>query len=150
MLTSMFEVSVHHEFCAAHALSIAGQRETLHGHNWRVTVRVAGDTLDHDGLLCDFHTVEAVLHDVTEPFQNANLNDVPPFVSGLNPSAEHVARYIATELGKALDGSLAPYARVASVSVTEAPGCVATYHTPLQNPSRTSPRETMEKERRGP
>jgi len=123
----MFEIAVHTEFCAAHAIMISGRREPVHGHNWRVTARLAGPTLDADGLLCDFHTVEATLREIVAPFDNGDLNATDPF-TGVNPTAEHVARHIATELGERLDGALAPHARVASVSVTEAPGCVATFH----------------------
>ena len=125
----MYEISVHAEFCAAHALVIAGMREQTHGHNFRVTARIEGPTLDSDGLLCDFHSVEGVMAEVIDPFRNANMNAVAPF-DRENPSAEHIARYIAEELSRRLDPSLKPNAWVASVSVTEAPGCVATYRAP--------------------
>jgi 6-pyruvoyltetrahydropterin/6-carboxytetrahydropterin synthase len=124
--STMFELTVQDEFCAAHALVVSGVREATHGHNWRVEVVIEGSTLDADGLLCDFHTAEAMLSQVIEPFQNADLNKVEPFVT-LNPSAENVARHIAMRLAELLDASLAPHARVRSVSVTEAPGCKAKY-----------------------
>ncbi|MBU6412225.1 MAG: 6-pyruvoyl tetrahydropterin synthase family protein [Planctomycetes bacterium] len=122
----MFSLTVTTEFCAAHALIIAGQREVMHGHNFRVTACVEGPGLDGDGLLCDFHTVESFLQEIIEPFINANLNATPPF-DKLNPSAENIAKYLADELHTRLGESLAPAARVAWVSITEAPGCVATY-----------------------
>jgi 6-pyruvoyltetrahydropterin/6-carboxytetrahydropterin synthase len=126
MIPSVFEISVQTEFCAAHALVIAGQKEPLHGHNWRVTATLAGEALDADGLLCDFHAVEAALAEVIAPFRNADLNRAPPFTD-VNPSAENVAKHI----GIALQVRLKPGpARVSSVSVTEAPGCVATYRPP--------------------
>lgn len=121
----MFEISVETQFAAAHALSIAGTREPVHGHNWHVTVTVAGRTLDSDGLLCDFHTVESALRELVGRFHNQDLNGVPPFRDGLNPTAENVARVIAEELGAGLD--LSPHAAITSVRVTEAPGCAATY-----------------------
>ena len=124
----MYELSVESEFCAAHALTISGVREQVHGHNWHVTVTIAGDNLDPDGLLCDFHTVEDVLKAVIEPFENADLNAVPPF-DRLNPTAEHVARHIAREMAHRLNDSLAPFAQVAAVRVTEARGCSATHRT---------------------
>lgn len=127
--SGMFEVSVRAEFCAAHALSIAGVREPVHGHNWKVTAAVRGGALDGDGLLCDFHTVEAALREIVAPFDNADLNKTAAF-EGVNPSAENVARYIAERLGAALNGALSPHAAVAWVSITEAPGCLATYHLP--------------------
>ena len=32
----MYSIAVHREFCAAHALTMGGQVEPLHGHNWKV------------------------------------------------------------------------------------------------------------------
>ncbi len=122
----MFELTIDAEFCAAHALSIAGVREPVHGHNWRVTITVVGPTLDADGLLCDFHTVQGALDAILDPLRNADLNALPAFAR-VNPSAENVAQYIAAQLSDALDEPLAPHAHVAAVRVTEAPGCAATY-----------------------
>jgi 6-pyruvoyltetrahydropterin/6-carboxytetrahydropterin synthase len=121
----MFEVTVEHEFCAAHALVIGGVREPLHGHNWRTTVCVAGPELDGDGLLCDFHALERAVREATASFTNADLSGVPPF-DRVGASAERVAE----EIGRRVAAGLGPLARGAGVSwvrVTEAPGCAATY-----------------------
>jgi len=121
----VFELTVEAAFSAAHALVIQGEREPLHGHDWRVTAAVEGPELDQDGLLCDFHGVEGRLREITRTFHNRNLNDTPPF-DDLNPSAEHVARWIADRLAPAVpDG-----ARLSWLRVTEAPGCAATYRPP--------------------
>lgn len=125
----MYQITVEREFCAAHALLIAGTREPIHGHNFRVTATIAGERLDDDGLLCDFHTVNAVLKDICRPFVNADLNRVEPF-DEVNPTAEHIARHIADKLAERLDDALAPNARVAAVRVTETTGCAATYTRP--------------------
>lgn len=122
----MYAIEVSHEFSAAHALAIAGTTEPLHGHNFHVTVRLEGETLDHDGLLCDFHTVHDLLHSICEPFDNADLNHTPPF-DRVNPSAEHIARHIGDALTDMLAGELAHTVHVAEVRVTEAPRCVAIY-----------------------
>ena len=121
-----YTITVTHEFCAAHTLTIAGAREPLHGHNFVTKATIAGDTLDGDGLLCDFHTVHAVLVEICEPFTNRNFNEVAPFDTK-NPSAELIAKHIGDELAGRLDEALAPNAKVQSVSITEAPGCVAVY-----------------------
>lgn len=122
----MFEIAVEHEFCAAHALSISGARESLHGHNFHITVGIRGKTTDADGLLCDFHTVRELLMELVEPFDNANLHETDAFRDS-NPSAENIAKYFGDTLGERLDDSLAPHAKVSWVRVTEAPGCAATY-----------------------
>jgi 6-pyruvoyltetrahydropterin/6-carboxytetrahydropterin synthase len=122
----MFSITVRSEFCAAHALTIAGVREPTHGHNFCVCLSLEGPELDSDGLLCDFHTIEDTLGEVLEPMNNADLNAHPPFDT-ISPTAERIAEYIAHEMIARLDAALAPHARVAWVSVTEAPGCEATY-----------------------
>jgi len=119
----VYRIEVQTTFSAAHALVIQGAREPVHGHDWRVTVTLSGPELDPDGLLCDFHAVEKSLTEITGPFNNANLNETPPF-DRLNPSAELIAQYIATELRKRLDDSPAI---VESVAITEAPGCRAIF-----------------------
>ncbi|HYE63615.1 MAG TPA: 6-carboxytetrahydropterin synthase [Phycisphaerales bacterium] len=131
----MFELSVQAEFSAAHAILLQGQREIVHGHNWHVTATITGSQLDHEGLLCDFHLVERALGEVIGPYHNNDLNRLPPFVD-VNPTAENVARHIADALAARLDPQLAPNAGVASVRVTEAPGCAITYWTPWGRKSR--------------
>lgn len=118
----MYELSIDAVFSAAHAITLAGAREPLHGHDWRVTVTIGGPTLDRDGLLCDFHAVEEALRGVVAPFHNRTLNDTPPF-DRTNPTAELVARHIADRLAAMMPTE----AQIISVRVTEAPGCAATY-----------------------
>jgi len=120
----MYELTIEHAFSAAHAIRIAGVVETLHGHDWRVTATIRGDTLDADGLLCDFHTVQGALAELCATFHNTTLNAVPPF-DRTNPTAELVARHLVDALAERLDPFLRPHARVHSVRVTEAIGCAA-------------------------
>lgn len=121
-----YAIEVETTFSAAHAIAVGGIRESVHGHNWRVVVTIAGTELDGDGLLCDFHTVESQLRDVVAAYHNRNLNEVPPF-DKVNPTAELVAEHIGEEMRERLGTALAPQARVAKVSVSEAVGCVAVY-----------------------
>lgn len=123
----VFEISVETEFAAAHAIVLAAGREPMHGHNWHVTVTLAGPRLTDEGLLCDFHVVEAALKEIIGRFHNRCLNELPPFSDRLSPTAENVALHIADELVKALDGRLPEGVRLTAVRVTEAPGCAAVY-----------------------
>lgn len=123
----VYELCVEREFCAAHALLIAGVREAVHGHNWRVEVVVSGAETDADGLLCDFHALERWIDEVIAPLDGVDLNATPPF-DVVNPTAEFVARHIA----EAVAARLPANTRMRAVSVTEAPGCRATYRP---NPS---------------
>lgn len=117
-----YELTLRTEFCAAHAIVMKGEREAVHGHNWRVTVIVGGDELDSDGLLCDFHAIEGELARIVAPFQNADLNQTPPF-DEVNPTAERVAQHI----GETLAASLPTGVALVRASVTEAPGCEAAF-----------------------
>jgi len=122
----MFAITVESEFSAAHAITIAGIREPIHGHDWHVRALIEGPTLDDDGLLVDFHTIHSALVQITDEYHNTNLNDHADYES-INASAEHVARAIADRLSAAIGASLIEHARLVSVTVSEAPRCHATY-----------------------
>ncbi|MCE2884424.1 MAG: 6-carboxytetrahydropterin synthase [Planctomycetaceae bacterium] len=118
-----YALEVECEFAAAHAIILAGERERLHGHNWRVVVSVAGERLDGEELLCDFHLVERLLGEIVAPFRDGNLNETAPF-GRINPTAEALARHIAHALDAAL-GARVPSVHLEWVRVTEAPRCTA-------------------------
>lgn len=120
----MFELSVCREFRAAHAITMGGVREESHDHCWRVRAVVRGDRLDSDGLLCDFHRIERELESVLDLLRGRDLNRTPPF-DRVNPTAENVARHIAEGISQRIPEGVS----LKSVSVTEAPGCTATFVT---------------------
>ncbi len=121
-LGAMYEVTVELVFREAHAITLTGQREQTHEHDWRVRVVVGGQEVNHDGVLCDFHWLQRQLDVILAPLENQDLNAVAPF-DRVNPTAEHVARHIAEAIGAVLPAGLALH----SATVTEAPGCTATY-----------------------
>ena len=118
-----YALEVECEFAAAHAILLGGVRERLHGHNWRVVISIAGERLDREELLCDFHLVERLLSETVAPFRDGNLNETPPF-DRVNPTAEAVARFVATELTEQLARAV-PAVHLEWVRVTEAPRCTA-------------------------
>ena len=94
-----FEIATVCRFCAAHALRLYdGSMEPVHGHNWRVQVRVAADRLDAIGVVMDFHELERLVDQIVQPWHNRHLNELQPFDRELNPSAENVAFHIARSL----------------------------------------------------
>jgi 6-pyruvoyltetrahydropterin/6-carboxytetrahydropterin synthase len=118
-----YELFVTTDFSAAHNLrQYAGKCERLHGHNWRVDLRLAGETLGADGILLDFVEAKRLLAEVLAPFDHAYLNEVTPFDT-MNPSSENLARVIAEALAPRLPGGVS----VASVTVWESDRCSATY-----------------------
>jgi 6-pyruvoyltetrahydropterin/6-carboxytetrahydropterin synthase len=120
----MYELSVERVFEARHAVRMGDILETPHSHQWRAEIVVAGPELDADGLLCDFHMIEQSLEAVLAPLTGVDLNETAPFDT-VNPSAEHIARHIARRMVERLPESVI----LSRVTVTEAPGCRATYRT---------------------
>ncbi len=129
----MFELRIRRTFAAAHAIVMAGVREPMHGHNWEVTVAVSGETLDADGLLCDFHMLERAVDETIRPFMNRSLNETAPF-DRVNPTAELVARHIAFHVAAQLPTTV----RVKEVRIVEAPQCEACFIAPNTVPANRS------------
>jgi 6-pyruvoyltetrahydropterin/6-carboxytetrahydropterin synthase len=99
----MFELGVHSEFAAAHALrDYHGPCERLHGHNYQVEVVIGGDTLDDRGLLLDFADLKKHLNAILDTLDHQCLNDLPAFAE-LSPTSEVLARYIFVSLKPAID-----------------------------------------------
>jgi 6-pyruvoyltetrahydropterin/6-carboxytetrahydropterin synthase len=121
----MFEITIENTFSASHALALPdGQSEPLHGHNWPVTVTVARPDLDNIETVMDFHHLEQILSSIIAPMNNRHLNDLEPFAAGkINPTAERVAWWIATQVQK----QLPPGVSLVRVTVGEAPRCTAIY-----------------------
>ena len=120
----MFEVAYETTFCATHRLTRDRQPiEPLHGHDWRIEVVAAGESLDGIGVLLDFERLKEVVAEVASSFHYKDMNTHPAFADE-SPSAETVARHFFGEVRKGLgpDGRL-----LRRVRVWEAPGCSATF-----------------------
>ncbi|NNM86531.1 MAG: 6-pyruvoyl tetrahydropterin synthase family protein [Phycisphaerales bacterium] len=120
----MYSISVGTSFTASHQLRlVGGNLEALHSHDWQVSASVQSPQLDAIETVMDFHAMEALIKAIVIPWHNRCLNDLEPFKERWNPSAERVAEHIARAMGPLLP----EYISIWSVSVTEAPGCIATY-----------------------
>ena len=120
----MFAIEVQATFCATHQLRLPGGKlEPQHGHDWHVTARVASGQLDALETVMDFHMLESMLKEICASWHYRHMNDIAPFDRAINPSAERIAQRIAELLAP----QIAPPAKVLSVSITEAPGCVAIF-----------------------
>ena len=89
----MFEATVEAHFSSGHYLrEYYGKCENPHGHNYRVLVTLAGETLESNGLLLDFKVLKDILKPVVAYLDHQMINDLEPFTT-VNPSAENLARY---------------------------------------------------------
>jgi 6-pyruvoyltetrahydropterin/6-carboxytetrahydropterin synthase len=94
----MFELTIQAEFEAAHNLcNYPGKCHRLHGHNWRVEVTVRGTELDELGMIIDFTVLKAEVKTIIDRLDHYYLNELAVFKE-INPTAEHIAKYIYDEL----------------------------------------------------
>ena len=121
----MFEVSVQQTFAAGHALrNYRGKCENVHGHNYRIEVRIQGEQLDSIGLLVDFVELKRVMKGVIDYLDHRFINDLPPF-DAINPSAENIAKYFHDRITEGLRTEVP--VRVAEVKVWETDTSSAVY-----------------------
>jgi 6-pyruvoyltetrahydropterin/6-carboxytetrahydropterin synthase len=114
----VYQISVEQHFDAAHYLrGYRGKCEALHGHRYRVVLRVEAAELNDIGLAYDFVELKKHLSEVIGRFDHTCLNDVPPFTE-INPSAENIAADIHKELKARLAGEPVT---ISSVEVWESP-----------------------------
>ena len=114
----MYQISVEQHFDAAHFLrGYQGKCEALHGHRFRVVVKVNASVVDEIGMAYDFVLLKQHLNGILSKLDHTCLNDVPPF-DKINPSSENIAATIYDEL---------------KLKLTEAPvalSCVEVWESP--------------------
>lgn len=114
----MYQISVERHFDAAHSLrGYRGKCEALHGHRFKVVVKVKSSAVDNIGIAYDFTELKQHLEAILARFDHTCLNDVAPF-DKINPSSENLAATIYDELRLRLAG--APVS-LSSVEVWESP-----------------------------
>ncbi|MFC1920924.1 6-carboxytetrahydropterin synthase QueD [Chloroflexota bacterium] len=120
----MYEVSIERHFDAAHYLrEYQGKCENLHGHRYRVIVKVKAPQVNEIGLAYDFTVLKRHLDEILERFDHTCLNDVPPF-DNINPSSENIAFTVFSELAPKLEKDTAS---LSGVDVYESPDSWVSY-----------------------
>ena len=117
----MFELTVEGSFSAAHQVKgYPGDCAGLHGHTYKVMVRVRVEKLDELGMAVDFRSIKGQVDEILDELDHKNLNEIP-FFEEHNATAEYVAKYVYDEMKKKTDS-------VASVTIWEGPHYSVTYH----------------------
>ena len=100
----MYEVYVATQFEAAHRLvGDFGPGTRLHGHTYRMEAIVRGQRLKDDGTLYDVGLLRAAIEELAASLHYRDLNEVPD-LTGVNTTAEVVARYCWDKLASPLHG----------------------------------------------
>jgi len=94
----MYTIYKEFHFDAAHflpATPVTHKCHKLHGHTYRVTVYLSGETLDENGWLVDFGELKRIFKPIESQLDHSLLNDIP----GLeNPTSEVLAKWIFDQL----------------------------------------------------
>ena len=94
----MFDIFIKTHFAGAHHLrDYPGDCENPHGHNWKIKVTVRATELDHLGMGIDFKVLKAIVKQAVDKLDHRDLNNMAVF-SDINPSSEHIAMYLFSEL----------------------------------------------------
>jgi len=116
---------IERNFSSAHQLrGYKGKCENLHGHNYKIEIYARGRELNNIGLLVDFVELKEAAGDLVAYLDHKNLNELEPFVTEQNPSAENVARFILKRLAARIDDGRV---QIYKVRCFETPTSVATY-----------------------
>ncbi len=125
LMPGQFEVMIERNFSSAHQLrGYKGKCENLHGHNYKIEIYARGRELNNIGLLVDFVELKEAADDLVTYLDHKNLNELEPFVTEQNPSAENVARFVLERLAARIDDDRV---KIYKVRCFETPTSVATY-----------------------
>lgn len=115
----MYKVSKRMEISAMHHLNLSYNSPCTnnHGHNWIITVEVAGEDLNTDGMLLDFKHIKQLIHDNLD---HKDLNGVFDF----NPTAENITTWVRDKVDYYLQHSKSS-AQCVKVRVQESEGNIA-------------------------
>jgi 6-pyruvoyltetrahydropterin/6-carboxytetrahydropterin synthase len=103
----MFEIERELTFSACHQLrGCDGSCERLHGHNFRVRVRVVSHTLNEAGMVMDFRELSKLLKSAVQSLDHRHLNELDMFRT-INPSSENIAKFIGDQVAFQLRGRAA-------------------------------------------
>ncbi len=117
----MFELSVESTFSAAHQVKgYPGDCAGMHGHTYRVKVRVKVKKLNELGMAMDFRHLHDTLDTIVKRLDHTNLNTLPFFKKN-NATAEWIAVFITQQLKQKVK-------KPVSVTVWEGPTNAATYY----------------------
>ena len=121
----MYELKVVTHFAAAHQLKMVGEKcENMHGHNWKIEICLAGETLNAAGVLMDFGEIKQHVSEIMTKLDHKFLNELDFFDDSNPPSSENIAKYITESLQLTIND---PSVKVTSVSAWESEDSCATY-----------------------
>ncbi|WP_448589906.1 6-carboxytetrahydropterin synthase QueD [Thermodesulfobium sp.] len=124
----MYTLIVEDTFSSAHFLTYNDNTEfePIHGHTFKVSVEISGNSLDEFGMLIDFRIIKKKLKEIIDVFDHKLLNEVVTF----SPTSENLSKYIFDEFEKFLKNYKG--INVNSITVWESQTTCAKYQKEVQ------------------
>jgi len=120
----MYQLFVEDHFDAAHYLpDYQGKCERMHGHRFKVVIRVHSATVGADGMAYDFAEMKRHLRDALLALDHCCLNELEAFAVSA-PSSENIAAWLYETLRPRFEQS--PVA-LSAVEVWESPTAGVVY-----------------------
>tara|TARA_R100001530_G_scaffold24254_2_gene19724 strand:+ start:228 stop:581 length:354 start_codon:yes stop_codon:yes gene_type:complete len=97
-----FEISKTYTFEAAHSLPFLPESHKchhLHGHSYKITIKVRGDALNSQHMVTDFAELDACMAPLVDRLDHQNLNNHFPCTT-----SEYLAKAIFQLIGNDLPG----------------------------------------------
>lgn len=121
----MFTLSHTQSFVAAMRLpNNTGPCGRLHGHTYEVTITVARNELNDDGMVIDYHELGLKLNAVLAKLDHNFLNDLEYF-KDIAPTSENIAKYIYIAINLELK---AHGVKVSTIEIAEDRNVKISYH----------------------
>lgn len=99
-----------------------------HGHNYELEVTVCGEANPDTGYIIDLGTLKTIIQEeIVEKCDHSNLNKDVPFLEGLIPSTENLARAFYEQLKNPVEQASYDNAKLYSVTLHETKNNSATY-----------------------
>lgn len=91
----IYSVSKTMEVAGCHKLKLSYESkcQNLHGHNWHITVFLASNEVNADGMVMDFKHIKNAIHGYLD---HGNFNELLSF----NPTAENIAAWVVQQFDK--------------------------------------------------
>lgn len=122
---------------AKHRVSFGRESSPVHGHSWRLEVRLAADFAAESGdPAVEFADLDRAIRAAIRPYEGKFLNDLEPF-DRYAPATENIARFLYGAVGAEVKRL---GVRVLDVTLWEAPTKGITVRTPLPGAATAVPR----------
>lgn len=119
----MYIIYIKTHFDAAHQLhGYPGECCELHGHTWKVGVKVIANDKDEIGISFDFKKLKSITDSVIAVFDHKHINQVKPFDT-INPTAENLSKYIYEQVEEKLPSEI----QLSEVNLWESDNYAVTY-----------------------